>query len=101
MQSVVYFPDGDYVIPGVLFAHQTAHSPALRGQSRDGVRLRFAKPLITGYGINHQPGDLPGAERSRWLWPGGLIWFTPQPRNTFRKTVDPHFGFNDSGTIGP
>jgi hypothetical protein len=73
--AVVYFPNGTYVLTGVLFVH--SNRTVLRGQSRAGTRLLFTQPL-SKYATNQSPDGT-----SRWNWLGGLVWFTPVSRTTY------------------
>jgi hypothetical protein len=77
--GVVYFPDGTYLCSGVLFV--PGNNTVLRGQSRLGTKIKFIKSLNTCYGTNDASGT------SRWGGSGGLIWFTPSSKNTYRPTV--------------
>jgi hypothetical protein len=65
--GVVYLPDGDYLVSKILFV--ASSNTVLRGQSRDGTRLLFTRPLDLLLGTNVE-----GAY-SRWQWSGGLVWF--------------------------
>jgi hypothetical protein len=92
--AIVFFPDGTYVISGVLFVHTSR--TVLRGQSRNGTRLLFTKPL-SSYATNVSPGN----NRSRWNWAGGLIWVTPARRNTYVPPgTDLSATFSDSWASG-
>jgi hypothetical protein len=69
--GVVHFPNGQYVVSAALFVH--GNNTVLRGESRDGTRLIFTRPLDRALGINiDERGE------SRWRWTGGLSpRFTP------------------------
>jgi hypothetical protein len=74
--GVIYFPDGQYLISGVLFVHGSG--TVLRGESRDGTRLLFTRPLAAALGFNADDhGD------SRWQGTGGLVWFVPRKHYTY------------------
>lgn len=93
--AVVYFPNGTYDVSGPLFVH-TDHT-VLRGESRDGTRLVFSESLLTSYGANTKPDT----GQSRWSWSGGLIWFTPASKNTYRPdTSNLGATFDESWDVG-
>lgn len=106
--GVVYFPRGRYLIDGMLFVH--TDYTVLRGEDREESELIFTEPLARTWGVRRlvTPRDLsdaqqavvddirrdygedivpPGPKRnaSPWSWSGGLIWFTPETRNTYRE----------------
>lgn len=92
--GVVFFPAGTYLISGVIFVHQ--NGTILRGESRAGTVLRFTKSLNTGYAPNTN-----SAEQSQWSWSGGLVWFTPRSKMSYRANNDDVGGImNESWNIG-
>lgn len=92
--GVVYFPDGTYLVSGVVFVHQ--NGTILRGQSRDKAKIRFTKSLNEAYGIAPFSND-----RSLWSWSGGLLWFSPESNITYRPDTSPVIGLKESWNIGP
>jgi Pectate lyase superfamily protein len=92
--GVVYFPDGDYLLSGVLFVH--GNGTVLRGQSRDGTRLVFTRPLDAALAVN---ADEHG--HSRWQWTGGLIWFAPRDRYTYPRPGERWTWRGDGPLVAP
>ena len=72
--GVVYLPDGDYRVSGVLFVH--GDGTVLRGESQSRTRLLFTQPLDQAMG----PSIV--GPYSRWEWAGGLLWFAPRSRQS-------------------
>lgn len=85
--GVVWLPDGDYAVGGVLFVH--TNRTVIRGESREGARIVFTQPLERGFG--RLDSITPRGERiSRWSYSGGLVWFTPSARGvTYRRDAEP------------
>ena len=80
--GVVYFPNGHYLVSGVLFVNSS--NTVLRGESQSGTEIVFTNPLNSGYGTANITGDS-GNPASKWSFSGGLIWFGPLVRgNTYR-----------------
>jgi hypothetical protein len=74
--GVVYLPDGDYRISGVLFVHGSG--TVVRGESQARTRLLFTQTL------DESMGPSMAGSFSRWEWAGGLLWFAPRSRQTYR-----------------
>lgn len=121
--GVVYFPRGRYLINGMLFVH-TDHT-VLRGEDRRESELIFTEPLARTWGVRHTAidRDLTAAQQavvdgirrdygddlvpdqrryaSGWSWSGGLIWFTPKVRNTYREDPSaPVEGYSETWLTG-
>ena len=80
--GVVYLPDGEYLVSGVLFIHKD--KTVLRGESEDGTIIRFTKPLNEAYRLANYPSSIPTGYATKWNYSGGLIWVTPESRgNTY------------------
>lgn len=93
--AVVFLPAGEYALSGPLFVHQ--RGTILRGESRDGTRLRFTRSLEQGYAINRKSDT----NQSRWSWSGGMLWFGPQSKNSYLNGV-PNIGntFSEDWNVG-
>jgi hypothetical protein len=79
--GVVYIPDGEYLLSGPLFVHRSG--TIVRGQSREGTRLRFTRSLEQSYAVNRKTDT----NQSRWSWSGGMIWLGPESKNTYLSSV--------------
>ncbi|MDR1283138.1 MAG: hypothetical protein LBK99_20300 [Opitutaceae bacterium] len=97
--GVVFFPRGRYLSSNVLFVH--SNNTVLRGEDRAATEIIFTRSLTDAYGRNVMPPNTRGIHRSRWSWQGGLIWFTPRTRNTWRGSTSPlTHGPGESWQIG-
>lgn len=92
--AVIFFPQGTYLISDVIFVHRSG--TILRGESRERTTLHFAKSLTDAYG----PAPYSGGGRSWWSWSGGLIWFTPESKHTYRATKDPILHLPEDWMVG-
>ncbi|MDR1279360.1 MAG: hypothetical protein LBK99_00870 [Opitutaceae bacterium] len=82
--GVVWFPKGRYRTDGVLFVH--SNNTVLRGEDRDATEIIFTRSLATAHGRNELDEK---RHRSRWSWQGGLVWFAPHGRDTWRAGNSP------------
>lgn len=122
--GVVYFPRGRYLIRGLLFVH--TDRTVLRGEDREGVELIFTDPLARAWGRRPLETGRPLTEAQRavvsrlrelygdvilesetrrascWSWSGGLVWFTPRARTTYREDPSaPVRRFSEGWLTGP
>jgi hypothetical protein len=79
--GVVYLPDGNYRISGVLFVH--GNGTVVRGESQARTRLLFTQTL------DEAMGPSVAGSNSRWEWAGGLLWFAPRSRQSYRPGTGP------------
>ncbi len=91
--GIVYLPDGTYQCSQVLFIHGS--NVILRGQSKTGTKIRFTKSLTTGYAENFSVTTTNALDQRMWSWCGGMIWITPETKNTY-LTTDPTVNINAS-----
>lgn len=122
--GVVFFPRGHYLVNGLIFVH--TDRTVLRGEDRDGVELVFTDPLARAWGrrpletgrplteaqreivrrLRELYGDVIADSETRrascWSWSGGLVWFTPRARTTYREDPSaPVRRFSEGWLTGP